>query len=125
MNDASTCERPDATSEVRVVEAAFRKTALFGEGSDSLFRSRASPELIGLPVAALRPLNAVGAGVHLEDEALFTDVRVSSWVIPALITGTIDQPEIAGGQRLAVGVNGRIAGTARSFEVGGSSGSAS
>jgi len=92
---------------------------LFGEGSDSLFRSRVSPEIIGLPVAVLRPVNAVGARVHLEDEALFTDVRLSSWVIPALITGTIDQPEIAGGQRLAVGVNGRIAGTARSFEVGG------
>ena len=105
--------------ELGMVRTVRRKTALFGEGRDSLFRTRASPELIGLPVGALRPLNAVGARVHLEDEALFTDIRVSSWVIPALITGTIDKPEIGAGQQLAVGVNGRIAGTARSFEVGG------
>jgi len=117
--DGSSVRASPREIELGMTRTIRRKTALFGEGSDSLFRSRASPELIGLPVAALRPLNAVGARVHLEDEALFTDIRVSSWVIPALITGTIDKPEIGAGQQLAVGVNGRIAGTARSFEVGG------
>jgi len=105
--------------ELGMTRTIRRKTALFGEGSDSLFRSRVSPELIGLPVAVLRRLNTVGARVHLDDEALLSGIRVPSWVTPALITGTIDEPEIGTGQRLAVAVNGRVAGTARSFEVDG------
>jgi len=105
--------------ELGMVRAVRRKTALFGEGSDSLFRIPASQKIIGLRASRLRPLDAVGAEVHLDAEALFGDVRLSSWVIPVLITGTIEKPEIGANDELAVAVNGRLAGTARSFRLGG------
>ena len=39
-------------------------------------------------------------------------------MIPVLITGTIEKPEIGANDELAVAVNGRIASTGRCFRLG-------
>ncbi len=116
--DGSSLRASQRELERGMMRTARRQAALFGEGTDSLFRTQWSPELIGLPTRSMRLRVADDASIHLDGEALFADVRLSSWVIPVLITGTIEWAELDVGDELAVAIHGRIASTARSFRLG-------
>jgi Sulfatase len=102
-----------------VLATARRNAALFGEGSDSMFRLGPHKELLGRSVATLEPTRVTDADVRLDDDSQFEDVRPASAFVPARIRGEIDAPSLRVGSPLAIAVNGRVAAVTTSFERGG------
>ena len=104
-------------SEVeRGVKSTVRlKSAIFGEGADSLYEIGPYRELLGSTTAGLTTRVASGVEVRLDDGPLFEDVRASSGFVPTRITGAIEGNETPDDLWVAVAVNGRIAAVTRSF----------
>ena len=76
-----------------VLSTARRNAALFGEGTDSLYRLGPHKELLGRPVEAVAS-TMNGVEVRLDDAAQFEDVRTASLFSPSHVAGEI-QRELA------------------------------
>ena len=92
-----------------------RKEAQFGRGRDSLYRIGVNRDLIGSTVA-LTSSELSGPRIRIEDESLLTDTRTTGDVVPARISGVVEEGKIDPGIELAVAVNGRIQALTRCFE---------
>jgi hypothetical protein len=103
--------RASLERKLRAFGSNGRGPGLFGFGPHS--------ELIGDSLGELRVTHSLTVSARLNDADAFEDVDLSSGFVPALITGDITGPQ-APGRGLVLAVNGRIAGTARSFRLAGS-----
>ena len=88
-------------------EALRRKTAVFGEGADSLYAVGTNVRLLG-EASGRNGLVSKTVRAELENEAQFDDVRISSAFLPVRITGTIHGAAVSRKVEFAVAVNGRI-----------------
>lgn len=109
--------------ERRRRRAVRRKLALFGSGGGReplrLFRFGPHAELLGRSTAQIPLLPGVAsARIHQADKLL--DVDPSSGFVPGEITGEIPNGRPGGGRRIALALDGRIAGTGYSFSMEGS-----
>jgi hypothetical protein len=103
-----------AEVERGVRDTVRRKSAIFGEGSDSLYAIGPYPELLGSSMAGSRA-PASGVRVRLNDSPLFEKVRTSSVFVPTRIAGVIEGADGTRELWLAIAVNGRVAAVTRSF----------
>jgi len=94
------------------------RAALFGEGADSLYRIGRHVELLGRSTRDL-DVHPAASSIELDAESLLADVRTSSPVLPARITGAVDGVELGVENELAVAVNGRIVALTRPFRAAG------
>lgn len=82
-------------------------------GTGPIYTLGPAPELLGLPAPPVPAAVAPKAKATLDDEDLYADYVPGEDLIPMFITGTSDGlPE---GTLIAVGVNGKIRGTAKTF----------
>jgi hypothetical protein len=106
---------------VRQRKARLRRMIrLFGadDGGARLYVNGPGADLLGRPVAPLTADLPARVRVELDSGELLDDVRPDARVAPSFVTGRVDG-ELAPGTPLALAVNGRVAGTTRSFERGG------
>jgi hypothetical protein len=95
-----------------------RKIALFGDGSeqDGLFTVGPFRELIGRDIRDIGVSGNASIATKIEQGALFENVSPESLFVPALISGfvipSVEAPERL---KLAIAVNGKIAGVTRAF----------
>jgi sulfatase-like protein len=96
--------------------ALARKLSLFGSDTYS-FGPR--PDLLGRSIRELSPMPPGGERVILAHAERYRDVDPSSGFVPARLLGRIEPGRRGGGRVLAVAVNGRVAGTGRTFTLEG------
>jgi hypothetical protein len=89
-----------------------RKSAWFGEGRRSLFMIGEHTSLLGRPLAHLEVRAAGEERATVDNAQSFEHVSPSSPVVPARITGVVDEPQACGSE-LAIAVNGRVAALTR------------
>jgi hypothetical protein len=119
QRDGTRVVAPSADVERAVQAALRRKSALFGEGSDSLYDIGSNRNLLGMKLAELPVQRSTAARVAFDDEGLLAHVRLSSSFVPARVTGSVEGVEIGPRVELAVAVNGRIAALTRSISLDG------
>lgn len=103
----------------RGMAVAVRRKTVFGPTWDSLLAIGLPRHLVGFETGATRAAAAADARVEFDNEALFVDVELSSWFVPARITGSIEGIQIAPDTALVVSVNGRIVASTRCFRIRG------
>jgi hypothetical protein len=110
--------RADAVQR-EVLAVARRNAALFGTGTDSMYRIGPHRNLIGTLTSAHRISDVAGAGVRLDDVGALDAVRTRSAFVPVRIAGGIRGLSKIVGSSIAIAVNGRIAAVTRSFKTDG------
>ncbi|MBA3401218.1 MAG: sulfatase-like hydrolase/transferase [Actinobacteria bacterium] len=103
----------------RDMAVAVRRKTIFGPTWDTLLATGLPPQLVGLEIGSSRALGAADARVRFDNEELFAQVDLSSLLVPARITGTVEIIEIPPGKELVVAVNGRIVASTRCFRIRG------
>jgi hypothetical protein len=101
-----------------VLATARRNTAVFGEGTDSIYRRGLYPELLNRPLASISTLGSARDDVHFDNPAEFAHVNLSSGIVPARITGSISGDALPVGSPLAIVVNHDVRAVARSYDLG-------
>jgi len=99
--------------------AVRRKSALFGEGADSLYRIGEHTELLGTrtPDDVHR---STTTRVRFQEGDRFVDVHTASRFLPTRVSGIVEGGEVVRGTELAIAVNGRIVALGQCFRaVGG------
>ena len=81
-------------------------------GTGPIYTLGPAPQLLGKPAPAV-PSSAVGG--TLDDEDMYADYQPDKDLIPMFITGTTDD-SVPTGALIAIGVNGKIRGTAKTFD---------
>ncbi|MDQ4081453.1 MAG: sulfatase-like hydrolase/transferase, partial [Actinomycetota bacterium] len=96
------------------------QSALFGSGNErQLFEiGPHARALIGRRLEVLRVGRSSSLSAKLAGRGRLADVVLSSGVVPARLTGTLEGEGAHGGLALAVALNGRVAATTRSYEDG-------
>jgi hypothetical protein len=90
-----------------------RQLRLFPSGKAAIWRAGPRDDLLG------RRLSGPAAdGGSIDNASLYRHVRPTSGVIPAYVTGTIHG--VPSGTDVAISVNGRVRGTAKTFKDDGS-----
>ena len=101
-----------------VQRAVGRKSALFGEGRDSLFRLGMHKRLLGARVSSDVPRSTT-TRVAIQRADLYAEVRYDSQVIPARVAGIVTEGQLGRRTELAIAVNGRVQVLARGFRGAG------
>ena len=96
--------------------ALARKLRLFG---DDVYSFGPRSDLLGLRVADLSALPAAGERASVAHPERYRDVDPDSGFMPARLVGRIVPGKLGGGRVLIVAVNGRVAGTGRTFTLEG------
>ena len=117
FEDETVVGDPDAVAD-SVLATARRNAALFGTGTDSLYRVGPYRKLLSRRVRSLVSSIATGARIDLEDEIQFANVRSDSAFVPARIVGEIEGTSLPVGSPIAVAVDDRVVATTWSFESG-------
>ena len=117
QDDGTIVEASSAAIDRGLRHTLRRKDALFGDGTDSLYRIGAHVRLLG--AAVNRQTQATAARVHFDDPEQFVDVDLSSRFAPLRVTGTIEAGDIRGRPELAVVVNGKVAALTRWYNDNG------
>jgi hypothetical protein len=100
-------------------DTVARKAAIFGSGTRAgLYAFGPDAGLVGLRVDDVDEAAAPDVAADVDNEPLLADVDLASALSPAHVTGHLNGDDAAGGMRLAVAVNGRIAGVTQSFRTG-------
>jgi hypothetical protein len=110
---------PFSTFQRLQAAAVARKTALFGErdGDAGLFRVGPDRDLLGRPASGLT-VRRGSLRAELDGSRLLASLRPGAALLPAFVSGRLTGSTPAP-VRLLVAVNGRIAGSTYSFDVGG------
>jgi Sulfatase len=97
-----------------------RRILLLGadDGFAGVYAPPAGGELIGRPVADLRPSPRAPFEVEFDFREGFAAFTPGSAGVPAFITGALSG-SAHGGEEVAVAVNGRVAGVTRAYRTGG------
>ena len=98
---------------------AIRRKAAFGASWDSLLSAGLPSRLVGYRAGATQTVAARDARVQLDNEESFNDVDLSSLLVPARVTGSIEGIDVSPTTLLAVSVNGRIVASTRCFRIRG------
>ena len=115
--DGTTLRLPLDVVKRHTQATVARKEAQFGRGRDSLYRIGVNRDLLGSTVASTSS-GSRAIRVRIEDESLLGDTRKAEGVVPARISGVVEEGKLDPGTELAVAVNGRIQALTRCFEVG-------
>jgi hypothetical protein len=111
--------RAPLSDVVREQQAAVsRKSAMFGEGTDSLYRIGTHTALLGTRTPA-HVRRSPTTRVRLEEGDHFVHVQTASTILPTRVSGIVEAGEIVRGTELAIAVNGRIAALGRCFRAAG------
>jgi hypothetical protein len=95
-----------------------RNARLFGVGAfDRVFGFGPHPELVGQSASALTSSGRGRSAVEIDRGRLYGSVDPGADVVPALVSGAIDEGEA--GAELAIAINGQIAAVTRSYELNG------
>ena len=97
--------------------ALARKLRLFGR---DIFASGPRPDLLGRRVTELSPLPAAGERALVLRPERYRNVDPDTGFVPARLVGRIVAGRPGGGRVLVVALNGRVAGTGRTFTLEGS-----
>jgi hypothetical protein len=90
-----------------------RQLKLFPSGLDAIWRAGPRDDLLGRSLSG-----AATGGGRIDNASLYRRVRPTSGVIPAYVTGTISG--VASGTDVAISVDGKVRGTAKTFSDQGS-----
>ncbi len=109
-----------ARSQIRRGMAeTIRRKRIFGPTWNSLLATGLPPRLVGRNTRSLRSVGVEGARLDLDNEESFVDVELSSLLVPARITGSIEGVRVSDTADLVVAVNSRIVASTRSFRIRG------
>ena len=96
--------------------ALRRRIAIFGAHSRStLFAIGPYPRLLGRDLSSFRVRRASRSRAAFDDPALLRFFHPGSGFVPALVTGRIVGGDVSPGAAIAVAVDGRIAGSTRTY----------
>jgi hypothetical protein len=105
--------------ESAVRATARRNAALFGEGTDSMYRLGRHPELLGRSAQSLPGPPVDGASVQFDGGTQLGDVHLSSGFVPSRVVGELSGAVPPSGTDLAIVVNGRVSALTRSYSLDG------
>ena len=117
-HDPAVHARPDVVA-ADVLRIAKRNAALFGKGSDSLYRIGPRSDLLGRQVSTLPATVADDASVSIDRELDLENVRKASGYVPAQILGQLSWQSLRPDENLAIAINGRVAATTKPYSYRG------
>jgi Sulfatase len=101
-------------------ETAARKLDIFGSRDEAgLYAFGPDAALVGTAPDALPAADANGLSATIDGEPLLHAVDLSSALVPAHVSGSLEGDGARPGVRLVIAVNGRIAGVGQSFDSNG------
>jgi Sulfatase len=111
--------RARANMVARELETTVRrKTALFGEGNQSLYWLGAGRSLDGRDMQTV-PQRRTDVRVRLDNDERFLNVSKGSAFVPALISGRVESGAVQSGGDLAIAINDRLVARTECFTVNG------